>query len=121
MYSMKAVSSSVFCTMIFHHNGKIITIEQLTHYEPNYSANINKIIPLVCTSLDSFSVIDIGPGIFKDPSLLGIYHGAPPLLKPSISAQVCVVSSNGTNIRGNNPLIEAPPHIEIPLVDEILP
>jgi hypothetical protein len=94
MYAMKVVASSVFHTMMFPHNGKIITIDQITHYEPNHSTNIDNILPLVRTSSDAFSVIDMGPGIFKDPHLLGTYHGAPPLLHPSISAQVCVVSSN---------------------------
>jgi hypothetical protein len=36
MYAMKAVASSVFRTMMFPHNGKIVTIDQLTHYEPNH-------------------------------------------------------------------------------------
>jgi hypothetical protein len=54
MYAMKAVASSVFRTMMFPHNGKIITIDQLTHYEPNHSTNIDNILPLVRTSSDAF-------------------------------------------------------------------
>ena len=118
---MKVVASSVFCTMMFPHKDKIITVDQLTHYEPNHSTNIDNILPLVFTSPDSFSIIDIGPVIFKDPSLLGTYHEAPPLLNPSISAQVCVVSSNRTDIRDNTPLIESPPHIEVPSFGELMP
>jgi hypothetical protein len=75
----------MFCTMMFPHNGKIITIDQLTHYEPNHSANIDNILTLVCTSLDAFPVIDIGPGLLKDPSLLRTYRGAPPILNSSSS------------------------------------
>jgi hypothetical protein len=71
MYAMKALASSVFQMMMFPHNGKIITIDQLTHYKPNHSTNIDNILPLVCTSLDSSSVIAMGHIIFKDPSLLG--------------------------------------------------
>jgi hypothetical protein len=108
---MKVVSSSVFRMMMLPHNGKIVTIDQLTHYEPNHSANIDNILPLIHTSSDAFSFIDMGPGIFKDPSLLGAYHGAPPLLHPS--AQVCVVSSNGTDTGDNTPPKEASTHIEI--------
>jgi hypothetical protein len=108
MYSMKVVASSVFRMMMFPHNRKIVTIDQLTHYEPNRSSNIDNILPLVCAILDDFLVIDISLGIFKDPSLLGTYHGSPPLLKSSISAQVCVVSSNRTYIRDNTPLTESP-------------
>jgi hypothetical protein len=109
MYAMNAVTSSVFRMMMFPHNGKIVTIDQLTHYEPNHSAKIDNIPPLVRASSDYFLVIDIGLGIFKDPSLLETYHGAPPLLNPSISTQVYVVSSNRTNISDNNPFTEVPP------------
>jgi hypothetical protein len=35
MYAMKAVASSIFRTIMFPHNGKIVTIDQVTHYEPN--------------------------------------------------------------------------------------
>jgi hypothetical protein len=105
--------------MMFPHNGKIVTIDQITHYDPNHSANIDNILPLICTSSYDFLIIDMGPGILKDPYFLGAYHGAPPLLHPS--TQVCVVSSNGKYIRNNTPPIEAPPHIEVPSVGEILP
>jgi hypothetical protein len=79
MYAMKAVASSVFQTMMFPHNGKIMTIDQVSHYEPNPSANLDNILPLIHTNQDAYPLIQMGPGIFKDPSLLGMYHGAPPL------------------------------------------
>jgi hypothetical protein len=119
MYAMKAVASSVFRTMMFPHNGKIITIDQITHYEPNHSTNIDNILPLVHTSSDAYSLIDMGPRIFKDPSLLGAYHGAPPLIHPS--TQVCVISSNGTDTGDTIPPTEASPHLDVPPVEEILP
>jgi len=50
MYAMKVVASSVFHMMMFPHNGKIVTINQLTHYEPNHSANIDKILLLFHTN-----------------------------------------------------------------------
>jgi hypothetical protein len=90
MYAMKAVASSIFITIMFPHNGKIVTIDQVTHYEPNPSASLDNMLPLIHTNQDVYPLIEMGPGIFKDPSLLGTYHGAPPLLPPS---QVCGVSS----------------------------
>jgi hypothetical protein len=51
MYAMKAMASSVFRTMMFPHNEKIITIDQISHYKPNHSTNIDNILPLVRTSL----------------------------------------------------------------------
>jgi hypothetical protein len=89
MYAMKAVASSVFRTIMFPHNGKIVTIDQVSHYEPNPSASLNNILPLIHTNKDVYPLVEMGPGIFKDPSLLGTYHGAPPLLPPS---QVCVIT-----------------------------
>jgi hypothetical protein len=47
MYAMKFMASSVFHTMLFPHNGKIVTIDQLTHYEPNHSGNIDNVLPLI--------------------------------------------------------------------------
>ena len=46
----------------------------------------------------------MGLGIFKDPSLLGTYHGAPPLLP---SNQVCGVSSQKTLPEDTHPPQEA--------------
>jgi hypothetical protein len=89
MYAMKAVASSVFWTIMFPHNGKIVTIDQVSHYEPNPSDNLDNILPLIHTNKDVYPLVEMGPGIFKDPSLLGTYHGAPPLLPPS---QVCVIT-----------------------------
>jgi hypothetical protein len=104
MYAMKVVASSVFRTIMFPHNGKIVTIDQVSHYEPNPSANLDNILPLIHSNKDAYPLVEMGPGIFKDPSLLGTYHGAPPLLPPS---QVCVVSSNETQQEDAHPPQEA--------------
>jgi hypothetical protein len=119
MYAMKEVASSVFQTMIFPHNGKIVTIDQVSHYKPNPSSNIDNILPLFHTSHDTYPLIEMGPGIFKDPLLLGTYHGAPPLLHPSI--QVCVISSNETHTEDTLPPIEASIISDVPLIAEAPP
>jgi hypothetical protein len=119
MYAMKEVASFVFRTMMFPHNGKIITINQVSHYEPNPSANIDNILPFVHTNPDTYPLIEMGPDIFKDPSLLGTYHGAPPLIHPS--NQVCVVSSNETEIGNTLPPNEASLISDVPLVAKLLP
>ena len=116
---MKATTSSMFRMMMFPHNGKIITIDQITHYDPNHSAKIDNILPLIPTSSDAYPLISMGPKIFKDPSLLGEYHGAPPLIHPL--AQVCVLSSNGTDTKDTIPPTKASPHLDIPPVEEPLP
>jgi hypothetical protein len=45
----------------------------------------------------------------------------PSLLNPSISAQVCVISSNRKDIRDTTPSTQAPPHIIVPPVGALLP
>jgi hypothetical protein len=115
MYAMKAVASSVFRTMMFPHNGKIVTIDQLTHYEPNHSANIGNIVPLVHVSPTDFPVTNKGPGLFQDPSMLGTCQDAPPFLNPSFSTQVCIVSSKGTHMEDTLPPREASIISDVPL------
>jgi hypothetical protein len=116
---MKAMASFVFRIMMFPHNGKIITIDQVSHYEPNHLTNIDNIMPLVHTISEAYSLIDMGPVIYKYPSFLGAYHGAPPLIHPS--AQVCVICSNGTKVGDTIPPTEASPYLYVPPVEEILP
>jgi hypothetical protein len=117
MYVMKVVASSVFRTMMFPHNGKIITIDQVSHYEPNPSVNIDNILPFIHTNPDIYPLIEMGPKNFKDPSLLGTYHGTPLLIYPF--NQVCFVSSNETE--DILPLTEASFSPDVPLVIEYLP
>jgi hypothetical protein len=45
MYSMNEVSSSGFCMMIFPHNGKIVTIDQLTYHNPRSQINLYNVFP----------------------------------------------------------------------------
>jgi hypothetical protein len=119
MYAMKAVASSIIRTMMFPHNGKIVTIDQVSHYEPNPLANLDSILPLIHTNQDAYPLVEMGPGIFKDPSLLWTYHGAPPLLQPA--NQVCVISSNGTHTVDAGPPQEASAIPDVPTVAEPLP
>jgi hypothetical protein len=118
MYAMKAVASSVFRTIMFPHNGNIVTINQVSHYEPNPSASLNNILPLIHTNHDTYPLVEMGPGIFKDPSLLGTYHGAPPLLPPN---QVCVVTSKKTHIVDTHPPQEASAILDVSTVAAPLP
>jgi hypothetical protein len=118
MYAMEAVASSVFRTIMFPHNGKIVTLDQLSYYEPNPSANVDNILPLIHTNQDVYPLVEMGPGIFKDPSLLGTYHGAPPLLPPN---QVCVITSNQSHIEDTLPPQETPVIPDVSAVAASLP
>jgi len=119
MYAMKAVTSSVFWTMMFPHNGKIINIYQVSHYEPNPSSNIDNILPFVHTNSDAYPLIEMGPEIFKDSLLLVTYHGAPLLIHPS--TQVCVISTKEMTTEYTLPPTEASFTPDVPLVAKYLP
>jgi hypothetical protein len=118
MYAMKAVASSVYWTIMFPHNGKIVTLDQLSYYEPNPSTNVDNILPLIHTNQEVYPLVEMGPGIFKDPSLLGTYHGAPPLLPPN---QVCIVTSNKTPTGDTHPPQEASVSPDVSPVAATLP
>jgi hypothetical protein len=105
MYAMKAITSSIFFTMLFPHNGTIVTIDQPTHYEPNQLGHIDNVIPLIHSSDDLLAMVYVGPRIFHDLSLIGSYQGHTP---PTPCAdQVCVISSDGKDIPDDIPLEES--------------
>jgi hypothetical protein len=112
---MKAMASFMFRMMMFPHNGKIITIDQVSHYDPNHSSNIDNISPLVHTSSDAYPLMDMGPIILKDTYFWGAYHGAPPFIHPS--TQVCAIYSNGIETRDTIPPIEASPPLFVPPIE----
>jgi hypothetical protein len=120
MYAMQVVASSVFHTMLFPHNGKIVTIDQLTHYEPNQSGHIDNILPLIHSSDDLVPMVDVRPGLFHDPSLLGSYQGYP---HPTPNTtNVCVVTSDGVEIPDAPPSRDSLNHSSTPsLTQEALP
>jgi hypothetical protein len=103
---------------MFPHNGKIVTIDQVTHYEPNPSASLDNILPLIHANHEVYPLVEMGPGMFKDPSLLGTYHGAPPLLPPN---QVCIVTSNKTPTEDTHPAQEASSSPDVSAVAASLP
>lgn len=114
---MQFFSSFVFHTMLFSHNGKIVTINQLTHYEPNQSGNLNKILKIIRASTDLFPIINVEPSIFQDPSLVGSYQGGPPSLPTTWIDQFYTITSNNVEIL-HDPSLEGatpPSFMEIPI------
>jgi hypothetical protein len=90
--------------MLFPHNGKIFIIDQLTHHEPNQSGHIYNIMPLILLSVEFVPMIDVGPGLFQDPSLIGTYQGFP---HPNLTIVVMfLVTVDGVEILDSAPSIE---------------
>lgn len=66
MYTMKAVVSLLLHTMMFSHDGKIITLDQLTYYEPRPPMNLYNVFITIEANQHLLSYIEMGPDIFKD-------------------------------------------------------
>ena len=52
MYAMKVVAYSVLRTMMFPHQRKVVTVDQLTHYEPLPNENPENVITTVSLVLN---------------------------------------------------------------------
>jgi hypothetical protein len=85
-YEMTAVVSSVFRVLRFPHQGKIITIDQLVFCTPDLGSNAGSNVPFVGDTTQYF--VNIGVGMFKDTSLMGIF----PLPPPSPTAHIAPIN-----------------------------
>ena len=77
---MSAVPSAVFRKMSFPHNGKIVTIDQLTYHEPKSQTSPETTISSIANKQTVDSLTNVSPGVYKDSSLLGTFPGLPPPL-----------------------------------------
>ena len=114
MYAMRAVASTVFYLMMFPHEGKIMTVDQLTYHDPqglttptNVIPTINTIdpqgmtttanvIPVVNTMVDNIPtspLLNMGPGLFADTTMTASFPlvSLPPT--PNEIADLCMISS----------------------------
>ena len=69
MYSMQAVASSVFRVVCFPHNGKIVTIDQMTFKNSPITASSRASVPVVEHSHPATG--SVGVGMY--PSLMGSF------------------------------------------------
>jgi hypothetical protein len=89
-YSMSVVPSSVFCTLKFPHQGKIVTIDQLNYCIPHSTPISTNNVPLV---IDSQVTHDsVGLSLLKDSTLLGNFPFLAPNLTES-SSPINMISS----------------------------
>jgi hypothetical protein len=76
IYSMSSMVSTLFHVLFFHHQGKIVTVDQLAYF--NSDSRIGN-VPLI--KQISYAYEDVGVGILKYSSLMGNF----PLPLPNIS------------------------------------
>lgn len=65
LYAMKAVTSLVFFTMSFTHNGKIVTIDKLTYYDPRSKTSPRNFIYSMVSNKSMPSLTKISLGVYK--------------------------------------------------------
>ena len=63
-YVMKSISSIVFHTICFPHEGKIITFNHLDFFSSNILPNIDSNVPLIGDSSIKYDIV--GSGLLKD-------------------------------------------------------
>ncbi len=73
-YAMRAVASSLFRVIRFPHQGKIVTVDQLSFFASSSEGNV----PYV--EHTSIPYESVGAGLFKDPTLMGVFSLPPPNL-----------------------------------------
>jgi hypothetical protein len=106
MYAMKVVASSVFRKMIFPHNGKLVTIDQLTYHDPQAQLHPDNVVSSLGGDQTTTPINDLFPRVYKDSILLGAYYGPPLTVTAPSSSHVCMVSSNhGPTDQTHNPLL----------------
>ena len=108
---MYVVPSSVFREMSFPHNGKIVTINQLTYHEPPSQTSPEMTISSVANKQTVDSLTSVSPGVYKDSSLLGTFPNLPPppITDPSLSNVCMMQSSQATHKRPASASQQPPP------------
>ena len=103
---MRVVASTIFCLMMFPHDGKIVTVDQLTYHNPQGLTTPANDIPTVNT------IIDEGASMCAMSTLLWQKLGSP-ILQPSTST-LWAYDGHPTKYQG------ILPHIPITLAEKIV-
>ena len=77
-YAMTTISSLVFCTIQFPHQGKIVTIDQLDYCTPDITTSTTNTVPMLGKAPPPYH--SVGFGLSKYYSLMESFHPALPLL-----------------------------------------
>lgn len=116
---MLAFTSLVFRTMMLPHDGKFITIDQLTYYEKETSTTLDGVLPLVSSSQEVVTTYtELSPGQFKPTTLLGTFPRDPLVkqeLVPNTGALMCMMTSSKTT---PNPKLVM--DTTLPVVDKVI-
>ena len=81
MYAMRAVASSVFHTMMFPHEGRMVKVDQLTYHDPSAPATPENVLPMVeqpVSSATTSVVSSMGPRVYSDEPMTSTFQSIPP-------------------------------------------
>ena len=65
MYAMKSVTSTAFPLTMFRHEGKIVTLNQLTYHDPKSIVHLDNVLPMLEGSKSMPLSFKVGPSISK--------------------------------------------------------
>ena len=115
MYAMQVVASTVFCLMMFPHEGKIVMVDQLTYHdlqgltvpsnviptitttEPQGATAHANVIPATNTVVENTPAsppLNVGPGLFTDPTMMAPFPLMSPPPTQKQTADLLMVSSS---------------------------
>ena len=114
---MRAVASTVFCLMMFPHEGKIMTVDQITYNDPQglmAPANViptittiepqgmtthANVVPTINTMVDNTTtspLLNVGPGLFADTTMTAHLPLFSPTPTQKETVDLCMLSSSTT-------------------------
>jgi hypothetical protein len=96
---MMTIVSSIFRVLCFPHEGKVVTIDQLSYCMLDSRTNVSMNIPFVSGSMGAYD--SVGVGMFKDSSLMGTFT-LPPPFNPSNSTPICMISLGTIESQGGS-------------------
>ena len=70
-YTMMVVALSIFRMLLFPHQGKYVTIDQLNYFSPNITASMENNVPMLGQSPPPYQ--SVGVGLLKYSSLMGVF------------------------------------------------
>ena len=115
MYAMRVVISTVFHLMMFPHEGKIVTVDQLTYHDlqalmeptnvipkintidPQWLTTPANVIPAVNTmvnNIPAFPLLNVGPRLFVDTTMTASFPLVSPPPTPNKTVELCMLSSS---------------------------
>ena len=113
MYSMRVVASSVFHLMMFPHEGKIVTVDQLTYHDLQGLTTLANVIPTITTielqwitthanvvpaintmvdNTLASPLLNVGPGLFTDTTMTTPFPLVLPPPTQKDNMDLCMVS-----------------------------